>query len=407
MINAIELEPRRVVQRIYSVSELSNSIKTLVEVNFDKVRIRGEVQDCKVHSSGHVYFVLKDTDSVIDAVCWRGAHMKSPVKLESGLEIVCDCRVTTYPMRSKYQIVVNSYEVAGEGALLKLIEERKKRLYSKGVFANSRALPFLPKLVGVITSPTGAVIRDIMHRVRGRNDAVDVLLWPVLVQGAGASEQIIGAIEGMNALPQKPDVLIIARGGGSLEDLMPFNDENLAIAIYKSGIPIVSAVGHETDTSISDMAADLRAPTPTAAAELVVPVRADLKQKVIMLGGRIDSLANGIFVEKHLRAKALFKSFPPIGSYIALKKAALDMAFQHVSVAVNNVFNSAANSLAVISAKLVGCSYQDALKRGFAIVLDERGDVVKSVADVGRRVRIRVADGEIAADVVSRAKTMI
>src|SRR5579864_6764288 len=266
----------------YTVSELSLALKRAIEDGFSHVRVRGEVSGFKRHGSGHCYFALKDADAVLDAVCWRMTAIRLAVKPEDGMEVVCSGRLTTYPSRSKYQLVVDSIELAGVGALLKLLEERRRRLADEGLFAEERKKkpPFLPEVIGIVTSPTGAVIRDILHRLADRIPR-RVLLWPVAVQGEGAAAQVAAAIDGFNrigprARVPRPDVIIVARGGGSLEDLMAFNEEIVVRAAARSAIPLISAVGHETDTTLIDHAADLRAPTPTAAAEIAVPVRLDL-----------------------------------------------------------------------------------------------------------------------------------
>lgn len=263
----------------FSVSELAFSLKRTLEDNFARVRVRGELSRVSIPSSGHMYTGLKDDKSVIDAVCWKGTLAKLPIKPEEGLDVICTGRITTYPARSNYQLIIETMELAGEGALLKMLEERKKKLAAEGLFApeKKKAIPFLPRTIGVVTSPTGAVIRDILHRLSDRFPR-HVLIWPVKVQGEGAAAEIAAAINGFSALPQdrRPDVLIVARGGGSLEDLMPFNEENVVRAAAACPIPLISAIGHETDTTLIDYAADLRAPTPTGAAEMAVPVRMTL-----------------------------------------------------------------------------------------------------------------------------------
>ena len=273
----------------FSVSELSGALKRTVEEAFGGVRVRGEVSGFKRAASGHLYMALKDEHAVLDAVCWRGVAQKLRHRPEEGLEVIATGRLTTYPGRSKYQLVIESIEPAGEGALLKLLEERRRLLAGEGLFDESRKqpLPFLPEVIGIITSPTGAVIRDMLHRLRERFPR-RVLLWPVPVQGSGAAEQVAKAVRGFNGrLPAgklpKPDVLIVARGGGSLEDLWCFNEEIVVRAVAGSAIPVISAVGHETDTTLMDHAADLRAPTPTGAAEKAVPVRADLLARLTEL----------------------------------------------------------------------------------------------------------------------------
>ncbi len=264
-----------------SVSDLALSLKQTLEQTYGRVRIRGELSGVKVVASGHLYGDVKDVDANINIVCWRGNLSKLSIKPEDGMDVIITGRVSSYPKSSRYQIIIEQMELAGEGALLKMLEERRKKLAAEGLFDQNRkqALPFLPKVIGVVTSPTGAVIRDIMHRLRDRFPR-HVLLWPVTVQGDNAANQITAAINGFNQLDStglpRPDLLIIARGGGSLEDLMAFNEENVVRAVAHSSIPVISAVGHETDTTLIDYVADLRAPTPTAAAELAVPMRLNL-----------------------------------------------------------------------------------------------------------------------------------
>ncbi|WP_455373346.1 exodeoxyribonuclease VII large subunit [Limibacillus halophilus] len=278
----------------YSVSELSGAVKRLVEGTFERVRVRGEISRPSFPASGHCYFRLKDENAVLDAVCWRGVLGRLSVRPEDGLEVIATGRMTTYPGKSSYQIVIDQIEVAGEGALLKLLEERKKKLAAEGLFEEGRkkALPRLPGVIGVITSPTGAVIRDILHRLHDRFPR-HVLVWPVSVQGEKAAGEVAAAIEGFNALPEsggivpRPDLLIVARGGGSLEDLWAFNEEVVVRAAAASAIPLISAVGHETDTTLIDYASDRRAPTPTAAAEMAVPVRGELLEQVSLFSSRL------------------------------------------------------------------------------------------------------------------------
>lgn len=284
--------PEALQQHIYSVSELSQLLRACVENTFSHIRIKAELSGVKMHSSGHLYFTLKDQDAVMDAVCWRGTSSKLPLKPEDGIEVICTGRLTIYAGRSKYQMIVESMELSGEGTLLKLLEERKKKLAAEGFFALERKkpLPFLPNLIGIITSPTGAVIKDMLHRLGDRFPR-HVILWPVAVQGDGAETQIVQAIQGFNRFAQMnlpvPDLLIVARGGGSLEDLWTFNEESIARAVANSQIPIISAVGHETDTTLIDFVSDFRAPTPTAAAERAVPVRSDLRQGLTLLENRL------------------------------------------------------------------------------------------------------------------------
>jgi len=275
-----------------SISEISALLKRTVEERFGFVRLRGELSGVKRAASGHFYCALKDEGAVIDGVMWRGNAQRLSFVPEDGLEVIATGKLTTYPGRSKYQIVIDSLELAGEGALLALLEKTRARLAAEGLFdtARKRRLPFLPRVIGVVTSPTGAVIRDILHRLADRFPS-HVLVWPVLVQGQGAADQVAAAVRGFSALQPggpvpRPDVVIVARGGGSIEDLWSFNEEVVVRAIAECTIPVISAVGHETDTTLADFAADRRAPTPTAAAEMAVPVRADLLLTLADFGAR-------------------------------------------------------------------------------------------------------------------------
>src|SRR5947209_13851669 len=266
-----------------TVTELSAALKRTVEDRFGYVRVRGEISNYRgPHSSGHAYFCLKDQGARLDAVVWKTTLQRLKTKPEEGLEIIATGRVTTFPGKSSYQIVVDAIEPAGIGALMALLDERRRRLAAEGLFdqARKRPIPYLPDVIGVVTSPTGAVIRDILHRLTDRFP-VRVIVWPVRVQGETSAAEVTAAIDGFNALPEggaipRPDVLIIARGGGSLEDLWSFNEEDPVRAVARSAIPLIAAVGHETDWTLIDHAADVRAPTPTAAAEFAVPVRGEL-----------------------------------------------------------------------------------------------------------------------------------
>ncbi|MEO6040682.1 MAG: exodeoxyribonuclease VII large subunit [Croceibacterium sp.] len=264
-----------------SITEISNLLKRTVEDHFGFVRLRGELSGVKRAASGHLYCCLKDDGAVIDGVMWRTGAQRLGFVPEDGIEVVASGKLTTYPGRSKYQIAIETMEIAGEGALLALLEKTRKRLEAEGLFApeRKRPLPYIPSVIGVVTSPTGAVIRDILHRLSDRFPSW-VLVWPVLVQGSGAAEQVAAALAGFAALGEgpvpRPDLVIVARGGGSIEDLWAFNEEIVVRAIADSPIPVISAVGHETDTTLADHAADRRAPTPTAAAEMAVPVLREL-----------------------------------------------------------------------------------------------------------------------------------
>ncbi len=314
----------------YTVSELASALRRTVEDSFGRVRVRGEISGFKRAASGHVYFSLKDEQAVLDAVCWRGTLRGLAIAPEDGLEVVCLGRLTTYPQRSRYQLVVEQIEPAGIGALMALLEERKRRLAAEGLFAaeRKRPLPFLPEVIGVVTSPSGAVIRDILHRIEERFPR-RVLLWPVLVQGDGAAEQIAAAITGFSSLSRggripRPDVLIVARGGGSIEDLWAFNEECVVRAAAACRIPLVSAVGHETDTTLIDLAADRRAPTPTAAAEMVVPVRHELLHRVRSLHERLDHGVMRELRRKEEGLAGLARGLPDPGLLLAMTSRRLD-----------------------------------------------------------------------------------
>ncbi|RME65579.1 MAG: exodeoxyribonuclease VII large subunit, partial [Alphaproteobacteria bacterium] len=314
----------------YTVSELAGRLKRTVEDAFGHVRVRGEISGFKRASSGHLYLSLKDDRAVLDAVMWRGVAGTLAFKPEDGLEVVATGRLTTYPGRSKYQIVIEQMAPAGVGALMALLEERRKKLAEEGLFdaARKRPLPFLPDVIGVVTSPTGAVIRDILHRLADRF-ARHVLVWPVPVQGEGAAAQIAAAIEGFNRLAPdgrvpRPDLLIVARGGGSLEDLWAFNEEIVVRAAAASRIPLIAAVGHETDVTLIDHAADRRAPTPSAAAEMAVPVLADLRHGLGDLGGRLErAVARGL-TQRRDRVRGLVRGLPSGRDLLALAQQRFD-----------------------------------------------------------------------------------
>lgn len=291
----------------FTVSEISGAVKRVIEGEFGLVRVRGEVGRVSKPSSGHLYFNLKDDRSSLDAVCWKGQIARLQVKPEEGMEVVATGRLTTFPGGSRYQMIVEDLAPAGTGALMAMLEKRRLALAAEGLFdgARKQPIPYLPQVIGVVTSPSGAVIRDILHRLRDRFPR-HVLIWPVPVQGAAAAPAVAAAIRGFNALEggaiPRPDVIIVARGGGSIEDLWAFNEEIVVRAAADSRIPLISAVGHETDTTLIDFAADLRAPTPTAAAELAVPVRADLMATLDSLGAR---LTRGVVQSGKARAQRL------------------------------------------------------------------------------------------------------
>jgi len=339
---------RNVVE--FSVSEISQAVKRTLEGNFEHVRVRGEVGRPNYHGSGHLYFTLKDDSASLDGVCWRGTVGRLGLRLEEGMEVVCTGRISSYPRSSRYQIVVEAVELAGEGALLKLLEDRRKRLAAEGLFdeASKQDIPFLPDVIGVVTSPTGAVIRDILHRLADRFPR-RVILWPVPVQGEGADARVAGAIAGFNALPAdgaipRPDVLIVARGGGSLEDLWTFNEEEVVRAAADSDIPLISAIGHETDTTLIDFAADRRAPTPTAAAEMAVPVRAELRTQILDIERRI-----GAAIERALRDNA--RAIQGFALGLPRPERLLEQASQAVDDQSDRLRNGLTNLLAARAAK--------------------------------------------------------
>jgi len=335
----------------YSVSELSAALKRTVESSYGYVRVRGEISGLKRAASGHIYMTLKDDNAVINGVCWRGVVNRLNAKPEDGLEIIATGKVTTYALQSKYQIVLEQIEIAGEGALLKLLETRRKKLAEEGLFDEEKKqlLPFLPTRIGVITSPTGAVIQDILHRIDNRFPR-DILLWPVLVQGEKAAQQIADAINGFNALSyndQIPsiDLLIVARGGGSLEDMWPFNEEIVVRAASESKIPLISAVGHETDTTLIDYAADQRAPTPTAAAEIAVPVRNELSLTVMNLGRRHQSAVLRKGTEDRIRLEGLCRGLPDLKTLLTGHNQRLDIALERLEQGGIRLFKTFQESL--------------------------------------------------------------
>ena len=386
----------------FSVGDLAQTLKRTIEDQFGRVRVRGELSRVSIAGSGHMYSSLKDDQAVIDAVCWKGQLSKLSIKPEEGLEVICTGRLTTYPKSSKYQLVIESMELAGEGALLKMLEERRKKLSAEGLFDEDRKqeLPFLPQTIGVVTSPTGAVIRDILHRLADRFPR-HVLVWPVLVQGDGASAQITAAINGFQTLENKPDLLIVARGGGSLEDLMAFNEEEVVRAIANSSIPVISAVGHETDTTLADFAADLRAPTPTGAAEMAVPVRADLMAQILDDEQRLVSGMNRLLTEQRQKIETLAAKLGDPTRLLETQTQRLD----HLSEKLKHIFtgyletkrrpliesaarlrhpqeklNDATKTLTHLGKMLKAYSFENTLQRGFSVIRDNSG---KLIADAG------------------------
>ncbi|WP_420561020.1 exodeoxyribonuclease VII large subunit [Tepidicaulis sp.] len=325
-----------------TISELSAAIKRTVEDTFGHVRVRGEVGRVSRPGSGHVYLDLKDDRAVLSAVIWKGVVPGLKIKPEQGLEVIVTGRLTTFPGQSRYQIVIEQMEPAGVGALMALLEERKKKLGAEGLFAPERKkpLPFLPDVIGVVTSPSGAVIRDILHRLNDRFPR-HVLIWPVRVQGEQSAGEVAAAIEGFNKLEPggpvpRPDLLIVARGGGSIEDLWSFNEENVVRAAAASRIPLISAVGHETDTTLIDYAADRRAPTPTAAAEMAVPVRAELQAQVMERAQRLFRAQTRILEQGRAQVEGLARGLPRLQDLFALPEQRLDHASERLTRSLMN-----------------------------------------------------------------------
>ena len=322
----------------YSVSELAFALKRTLEDAYGFVRLRGELSKVTHHASGHVYLTLKDDKAAIDGVVWKGSVRGLSVRPEQGLEVIVTGRITTFPAGSRYQIVIETMEAAGVGALLAQLERLKQKLAAEGLFATERKrrLPSMPATVGVITSPTGAVIRDILHRIRDRWPC-RVVVWPVVVQGDAAAGQVAAAIRGFNALAPggavpRPDILIVARGGGSVEDLWAFNDEALARAVAEGTIPLISAVGHETDTTLIDFVSDRRAPTPTAAAEMATPVLSELKAMVSDYDRRLNQCGGRAIETRRERLTALSRGLPRPADILAMARQRLDYAASHLTM---------------------------------------------------------------------------
>lgn len=424
----------------YTVSGISEFIKRSIEKNFGLVRVRGEVSGLKIAPSGHVYFSLKDQNAILAAICWKGAYAAMQVKPQEGLEMVCVGELTTYPLQSRYQLIVTDVKAAGIGALMALLEKRKQQFQKEGLFDTShkKKLPFLPTTIGVITSPTGAVIQDILHRIEDRFP-VRVLLWPVLVQGDQSAKQVATAIEGFNKMQEgRPDVLIVARGGGSIEDLWSFNEEIVVRAAFASEIPIISAIGHETDTTLLDYVADVRAPTPTAAAEFAVPLRRDLIALVDELKKRIATRLN-VLVENYVQkldelSFRLLDSINRVLSGFLLKLTVFQdrLSLDAISVrlldtqkkvedlwlrlvnAANRTLDAQKNlddfaarmanavkhnledktkAVACFEQLLASFDYKNVLKRGFAVVRNKAGKVIESIAEIPDEVAIEMKDG--------------
>ena len=401
-------------QPILSVTEISVSLKSCIEQLFGNVRVRGEVSDVKRASSGHIYFSLKDKDSVLSAICWRGKSSATTSAIQEGLEIICSGKLSTYPGRSNYQMIIETAEPAGVGALLKLLQERKERLEKEGFFdpAHKKNIPFLPEVIGVVTSPTGAVIRDIIHRISDRFPR-RIILWPVAVQGEGAAEQIATAIKGFNDLPAKgkipkPDVLIVARGGGSIEDLWCFNEECVVKATYDSKIPVISAVGHETDTTLIDYVSDLRAPTPTGAAEKAVPVRLELNNILIEKKNLLKTTLIRNITEKRLKLNVLNQSFPNLNEIIQYVIQKLDDKTERLHHSFKMLISHNTELLKHYTQLLDSYSYHSILKRGFALVSSNK-EVLTSAEKASKFPKLTLSffDGKLDVNTLKNKQKLI
>ncbi len=417
----------------YSVSELAFSLKRTVEQTFGRVRVRGELGRVVIAKSGHMYVDVKDDKAVIASIMWKGSVSRLTVRPEEGMEVVVEGKLTTYPGRSQYQLVIDKLEPAGVGALMAMLEKRKKKLAAEGLFDedHKQELPYLPQTIGVITSPTGAVIRDILHRLEDRFP-VQVLVWPVLVQGDAAAAQISAAITGFNHfeasenLP-RPDLLIVARGGGSIEDLWCFNEENVVRAAFASDIPIISAVGHETDWTLIDYAADERAPTPTGAAEIAVPVRAELIDTVEDYALRLKRGLSRTVESKKLGFAAA--KLPKLDNVLAGPRQRFDLAaarlrpdalVRDISRKNDNLQNAGREAVRSMTrymqksrdqlasaGKLLGAySYQGVLERGYALVSDADGKVVRKggLLKSGQAVHLTFSDAKRGAVIDGKPK---
>lgn len=431
----------------FSVSELSSVLKRMIEGEFSNVRIRGEVGRVSRPSSGHLYFDLKDDKSVIASVTWKGQATKLATQPEEGLEVVATGRITTFAGQSRYQMIVSEMSVAGIGALMAQLEKRKKKLETEGLFDKSikKEIPYLPEIIGVVTSPSGAVIQDILHRLSDRFPR-KVLLWPVSVQGERCAPDITAAIKGFNQLTPggampRPELIIVARGGGSIEDLWGFNEESVVRAVADSEIPLISAVGHETDTTLIDFVSDLRAPTPTAAAEYAVPVRADLMGWLSSMDERrVRSLSSSLEIKRQ-RLKDLSRGLPDLVDLVAMPSQRLDAISERLPRALSNVSNnkrtlliqtSAGLRVSMLKNKLVDRSeainnfvrnieknvkiiiqrhrsaldglerlrqtlgYEATLRRGYTVIRNEKGKIITSVkvAEVNKTIEIEFQDGK-------------
>lgn len=419
----------------FSVTEISAEIKRFVETSFSRVRIRGEIFGSKRADSGHWYLSLKDENAVISAVCWKGVAAQLLTKPEDGLEVIATGKITTFAGKSSYQLVIEQMEVAGAGALLKLLEERKQQFAKEGLFdaAHKKALPFLPQTIGVVTSASGAVIRDIIHRVSDRFPS-HILLWPTPVQGEGAAEKVAAAVNAFNQLktdghPRRPDVIIVARGGGSLEDLWPFNEECVIRAVFASEIPVISAVGHETDTMLIDYVSDKRAPTPTGAAEFAVPVRAELLAQINNLSARLLNAGSRYFEQRRTYLEGLARGIPNLEQILAEASQKFDDRIERLNLAFKTLITTKNNQIELcnlrpfyishilekkqenlnnLMLRLQSVSVESVLKRGFAWVKNEQGQTIYNVeqAHSASDFEIKFFDGSLKIPSASASQTV-
>ncbi len=412
------------LKKVYSIQELSSLLKGVIENHFTGIQVQAELSSVKRHSSGHLYFALKDEQAVIDGVCWKGVASRLAIQPQDGMEVLCTGRLTIYPGRSKYQIIVDSMELAGQGALLQKLEALKQKFISEGLFdpQHKKNIPYLPQRIGVITSPTGAVIRDILHRLDDRFPR-PVTLWPVPVQGEGAAAKIAAAIHGFQNLPdeEKPDVIILARGGGSLEDLWCFNDELVVRAIFDCEIPLISAVGHETDTTLVDFVSDHRAPTPTAAAEKAVPVRHDLVTITQDRYRRMNQSMRRFFEDRsqrlddygdrHERATDVILNYAEQAlARLKLRSPQDQIERQHDKVmsaerrlqqALISYVDRSHQRFSQADKLLESYSFKNTLKRGFALVKSESGNIIQSVSSLKAQqpLTIHLEDGCVTTEI--------
>ncbi len=392
----VEREVAPAALPVWTVTELATKVKARVEAGFGSVVVQGEVSGGKLHSSGHFYFDIKDEGAVINGVAWRSTVSRWAKVPANGTLVVVKGKLTTYAQRSSYQILADSMEPAGLGALMQQLEELKQRLMAEGLFdaSEKRAIPLLPKRIGIVTSPTGAVIADMMHRIADRCPR-EVLLWPVAVQGAAAAEQVAAAIEGFNALPEakRPDVLIVARGGGSFEDLMPFNAEVVVRAVAGSAIPVVSGVGHEPDVTLCDFAADVRAPTPSAAAEMVVPVREDILYGLTLTQRRMRQTMLGQIMELRQRLTYMQRLLPDPRRQVVQAGQRLHELEERLRKLVPQRVNLARERLEAMARVLTAHGPDVPLARGYVYLTRDGQPLRSATADAGA-MTIHFKDGQ-------------